>query len=95
MIIQKICGKLSIEDQTVKANLVTRLFSAKGRKTYIAVTLSRDKNQKIIATPARTGISGAITTLSKADGFIEISANQQFVDSNEEVTVTLLTNKKI
>ena len=94
-IIQKICGKTLIENQTIKAILDTRLFSAKGRKTYITVTLTRDKKQKLIATPTKTGVSGAITTLSKADGFVEIAANQQFIDSNEEVNVTLLTNKKI
>jgi putative molybdopterin biosynthesis protein len=92
--IQKICGIVSIKDRTIKANLTTRLFSAKGRKTYIPVKLSIDKNQKIIAIPARTGISGAITTLSKADGFIEISANQQFIDSNKEVPVTLFNKQK-
>jgi molybdopterin biosynthesis enzyme len=37
-----------------------------------------------------TGASGAITTLAKADGFVEIPENQQFVDSGEEITVALL-----
>lgn len=94
-IIQKMCGKTLVENQTVKAILDTRLFSAKGRKTYVTVTLIRDKQQRLFATPARTGASGAITTLSIADGFVEIAANQQFIDSNEEVIVTLLKNKKI
>ena len=94
-VIQRLAGTKIISDNTVKANLTTRLFSAKGRKTFVTVSLSRDKNQKIIAFPIQTGASGAITTLSKADGFIEIPASQQFIDSNEEVTVTLLTSKKV
>ncbi|RLG91256.1 hypothetical protein DRO34_04325, partial [Candidatus Bathyarchaeota archaeon] len=36
-----------------------------------------------------TGESGAITTLAKADGFIEIPENQQFIDVGEEATVHL------
>ncbi|RJS78355.1 hypothetical protein CW667_00740, partial [Candidatus Bathyarchaeota archaeon] len=34
-------------------------------------------------------LSGAITTMAKADGFVEIPENQQFVDENEEVVVYL------
>lgn len=94
-VIQYLSGNKVISEKIVKANLAVRLFSAKGRKTFVTVKLSRDKNQKILATPIQTGASGAITTLSKADGFIEIPANQQFIDSNEQVTVTLLKNKKV
>ncbi|PIX31564.1 hypothetical protein COZ60_03905, partial [Candidatus Bathyarchaeota archaeon CG_4_8_14_3_um_filter_42_8] len=32
---------------------------------------------------------GAITTLAKADGFVEIAENQQYIDVNEEVAVHL------
>ncbi|MCJ7713620.1 hypothetical protein MUO66_04090, partial [Candidatus Bathyarchaeota archaeon] len=94
-VIQCLSGNKVISEKTVKANLAVRLFSAKGRKTFVMVRLSRDKSQKIVATPVQTGGSGAITTLSKADGFIEIPENQQFIDSNEQVTVTLLKNKKV
>lgn len=94
-VIQSLAGNKIISEKTVKANLTTRLFSARGRKTFVTVSLSRDKNQKILAIPIQTGASGAITTLSKADGYIEIPANQQFIDSNEQVTVTLLTSKKV
>jgi len=94
-IIQRIAGRKSISQKVVKAILTTKLFSAKGRKTFVTVTLSRDKNQILIANPTKAGVSGAITTLAKADGFVEIPANQQFIDSNEEVIVTLLTNKKV
>lgn len=94
-IIESLAGEKELLEKTVKANLSTRLFSAKGRKTFVTVKLSRDKNQRLIADPIQTGASGAITTLSKADGFIEIPANQQFIDSNEIVKVTLLRSKKI
>ena len=94
-VIQSLAGNKIISEKIVKANLTTRVFSAKGRKTFVTVSLSRDKNQKILAKPIQTGASGAITTLSKADGYIEIPENQQFIDSNEQVTVTLFTSKKV
>ncbi|MEM3824197.1 MAG: molybdopterin molybdenumtransferase MoeA, partial [Candidatus Bathyarchaeia archaeon] len=53
------------------------------------VKLKRDRDKKLIAEPAPLGLSGAITTLLRADGFIEIPENQQFVDENEEVEVQL------
>jgi len=45
---------------------------------------------RLVAEPVETGASGAITTLAKADGFVEIPENQQFIDADEEVEVTLL-----
>ncbi len=45
-----------------------------------------------MAVPVPAGLSGAITTVSKADGFVEIEEDQQFIDADEEVTVHLLKN---
>jgi len=39
--------------------------------------------------PVPTGLSGAITTLAKADGFVEISEKQQFIDAGTEIDVYL------
>jgi molybdopterin biosynthesis enzyme len=46
----------------------------------------------LIAEPVETGASGAITTLAKADGFVEIPENEQFLDVDEEVAVVLFRN---
>jgi molybdopterin biosynthesis enzyme len=43
----------------------------------------------LIAEPVETGASGAITTLAKADGFVEIPENEQFIDIDQEVAVGL------
>ena len=66
------------------------MFSAKGRRTFVMVKLKRDKSNSLIVEPVETGASGAITTLAKADGFVEIPENQQFIDADEEVDVALL-----
>jgi len=73
----------------VKAFMGMRIFPAKGRRTFIMVRLKRGKSNRLAAEPIPTGLSGAITTLAKADGFIEIPENQQFIDVDEEVAVQL------
>jgi len=55
------------------------------------VKLVREADGKFVAFPIATGESGAITTLAKADGFITVYENQQFVDAGEEVTVSLFS----
>ncbi len=73
----------------VKALTSERLFPARGRRTYITVTLKRDSSGRIVASPVPTGLSGAITTLAKADGFTVLHESQQFVDKGQRVDVEL------
>jgi molybdopterin molybdotransferase len=65
------------------------MFSAKGRRTFIMVNLKRDTTGRLAAEPVETGASGAITTLTKAVGYVEIPENLQFIDEGEDVAVTL------
>jgi len=88
-IIEKMAGKKGEKDVKVKAFAAMRMFPAKGRRTFVMVKLKEDKSNRLIAEPIPEGLSGAITTLAKADGFIEIMENQQFIDANEEVAVRL------
>ena len=88
-IIERMAGIKTRKNLRVKAFAAMRMFPAKGRRTFIMVRLKRDKSNRLVAEPVPTGLSGAITTLAKADGFVEISENQQFIDVNEEVTVHL------
>jgi len=89
-VIQLLSGRPAEKTVKVKAVAATRMFSAKGRRTFVMIKLKRDRSDQLIAEPVETGASGAITTLAKADGFVEIPENQQFVDTNDEVTVALL-----
>ena len=88
-IIQTMGGKREEEDLEMKAITATRMFSAKGRRTFVMVSLTRDELNRTVAEPILAGDSGAITTLTKADGYVEIPENVQFVDAEEEVTVRL------
>lgn len=88
-VIMKMSGRLEELPVTIKAVTAEKLFQAKGRRTFVTVTLKRDEFGKIIARPVPIGQSGAITTLAKADGFIEIHESQQFIDGGETVSVQL------
>ena len=90
--IQSMAGRKTGKSLEVKAFAGMRMFSAKGRRTFVMVELKRDKSNRLVAEPVGTGQSGAITTLAKANGFVEIPENQQFVDEDEEVTVKLFEN---
>jgi len=89
-VIQLMSGRTATEAKTVKALAGKRMFQAKGRRTFVMVKLKRGKSNALVAEPVETGASGAITTLAKADGFVEIPENQQFIDADEEVDVVLL-----
>jgi molybdenum cofactor synthesis domain-containing protein len=83
-------GMAERSGKKVRARIATRVFSARGRQTFIMVSLHQDKTGRLSAFPVPTGLSGAITTLSKADGFVEIPQKQKFIDAEEEVGVFLL-----
>ncbi len=88
-IILRMAGRKAEKTSRVKAFASMRMFPAKGRRTFIMVKLRHDDANRLIAEPVPIGLSGAITTLARADGFVEIAENQQFIDTNEEVTVQL------
>jgi len=88
-LIQQLAGRPVTAMKMVRAAAGSRMFSAKGRRTFVMVKLMFDESCRLIAEPVETGASGAITTLAKADGFVEIPENEQFVDADEEVTVAL------
>jgi putative molybdopterin biosynthesis protein len=92
-----ICGMAGRTEETssiVRAVAATKMFPARGRRTFVMVNLTRDKTGRLVASPVPTGQSGAITTLAKADGFVEIEEKRQFVNEGEEVTVYLFGGKK-
>jgi putative molybdopterin biosynthesis protein len=93
-VIQVMAGKAVSEAPSVLAFAATRMFSAKGRRTFVAVKLARDEEaERLLAVPVESGASGAITTLSKASGFVAIPENVQFIDANEEVRVWLFKER--
>lgn len=93
-IIQVMAGKAPRDLASIRAVAERRMFSAKGRLTFVMVKLVLDEAKGLLAEPVESGASGAITTLAKADGFVEIAENQQFVDVGDEVRVWLFRENK-
>ena len=88
-VIMRMAGMKATPLKRVRAVVDRRIFPAKGRRTFVTVTLRRERG-RLVASPVPKGLSGAIKTLAKADGFIEILENQQFIDEGEETTVYLM-----
>lgn len=88
-VIQKMAGRNDKKLFKVKAIFISKMFSARGRRTFIMVNIARDESGRLLASPVPPGLSGAITTIAHSDGYIELSEKQQFVDSGEVVTVHL------
>ena len=88
-VIVKLAGRPEEELPKLKAVTAQKMFPARGRRTFVMVNLAYDKNGGLIASPVPTGLSGAITTLAKADGFVEISEKQQFINAGTEIDVYL------
>jgi molybdopterin molybdotransferase len=88
-LILRLAGRPATPMKMVRAFAGARMFSAKGRRTFVMVKLEFDKDCRLIAEPVESGASGAITTLANADGFVEIAENEQFVDVDQEVAVFL------
>jgi putative molybdopterin biosynthesis protein len=92
-VLRQMAGRPLSEIEVVNAFSKVRMFAAKGRRTFVMVKLDRNEDNQFIAEPVETGGSGAISTLAKADGFVEIPENQQFVDAGKEVVVTILGSR--
>lgn len=76
-----------IEHKIVQAKLATKILSAKGRREFVPVQLVHGSSG-LSARPILKG-SGAITALSAADGYIEVSLEEEIVGEGEMVKVVL------
>jgi putative molybdopterin biosynthesis protein len=72
----------------VSAGLPMRVNSEKGRTEYLLVNLVEGK-EGYAAYPMGKG-SGSVTAFSKADGFIAIDRNSEYLEGGEQVNVTLI-----
>jgi len=88
-LILSMAGRQEETPVLVKATASAKMFPARGRRTFIMVSLTREKSGGLFASPVGLGLSGAITTLAEADGFVEVEESRQFINAGEEVTVRL------
>jgi putative molybdopterin biosynthesis protein len=74
--------------QTVEARVPMRVASEMGRKEFVLVSLVSGEHGAV-AFPSAKG-SGAVTSFSQADGFIEIDALAGALDADSTARVTLI-----
>ncbi len=86
-------GKKLEDKKKIGAILVTRYLSERGRREYLPVFLKNSK-KGLMAIPILGG-SGAIASLSSADGILEIPENVELIEKDERVNITLFSDAKI
>ncbi|MFY9687682.1 MAG: molybdopterin biosynthesis protein, partial [Pseudolabrys sp.] len=79
-------------EKAVAARVPVRIASELGRKEFVLVSII-ESGDATFAFPIGKG-SGAVTSFSQADGFIEIDALSTTLDADSEVQVTLLDSGK-
>lgn len=78
----------------VKALMTRRVSSALGRKTFVRVKVF-EKNGEIFAEPVSARGSGAISTMTRGNGFVVVTEDREGVAENELVTVRLFGNMEM
>ncbi|MCP8317420.1 MAG: hypothetical protein H3Z51_11285, partial [archaeon] len=86
-------GKRLETKKRLRANLATRYISERGRREYLPVFLKHSK-KGLVAIPILGG-SGAIASLSSADGILEIPENVELIEKDERISVGLFPDAKI
>ncbi|MHA1736603.1 MAG: gephyrin-like molybdotransferase Glp, partial [Candidatus Thorarchaeota archaeon] len=69
--------------RTTTARLAKRVVSASGRKQFLTVRVEDGMAHPVYKT------SGAITSMSQADGYIMLPVNLDVIEEGEEVDVVL------
>lgn len=92
-VIRRMAGHSQEMDTTLEARLPMRVNSERGRTEYLLVGLVQNfDNEKAewTAYPMGKG-SGSVTTFSRADGFITIPRQCEYLEAEETTTVHLLS----
>ncbi len=87
-VLRLMAGLSEKDPQQVSATMPMRVNSEKGRTEFLLVNLVQGRAGHS-AYPMGKG-SGSVTAFSKADGFIAIGRNAEYVEEGEAVTVTLI-----
>jgi molybdopterin molybdotransferase len=87
-----ICKMLGMKQQEarpmVKATMTRRVSAALGRKTFVRVKVFM-KNDQAFAEPVSARGSGAISTMTRGNGFVIVPEDREGVAEGEAVTVHL------
>ena len=89
-VIRLLAGRAPEETAVVEAELPFRVNSERGRTEYLLVGLVEgEKRSTFTAYPMGKG-SGSVTAFSRADGFVIIPRQREYLEAGEAVSVRLL-----
>jgi molybdopterin molybdotransferase len=93
-----ICLMLGMENAeprpTVSAVMTRKVATALGRKTFVRVKVTQ-KNGEFRAEPVSARGSGAISTMTRGNGFVVVPENREGVKEGEMVAVRLFGNLEV
>jgi molybdopterin molybdotransferase len=78
----------------VNAVMTRKVATALGRKTFVRVKVTQ-KNGKFLAEPVSARGSGAISTMTRGNGYVVVPENREGVREGEAVTVHLFGNLEV
>jgi putative molybdopterin biosynthesis protein len=98
-VIRALAGRPKDQAEIVRAHLPLRVNSERGRTEYLLVNLVADtplRSQEAAAAPSCIAYpmgkgSGSVTTFSRADGFVVIPRQREYLEAGEVVDVQLLS----
>jgi putative molybdopterin biosynthesis protein len=88
-VIRRLGGRRDDAAEVVPAQLPLRVNSERGRTEYLLVGLVKGTDAGLVAYPMGKG-SGSVTTFSRADGFVVIPRQREYLEAGDEVQVHLL-----
>jgi molybdopterin molybdotransferase len=88
-LICRLLGTPQMEQRpAVNAVMARRVATALGRKTFVRVCVTR-KNEAYFAEPISARGSGAISTMTRSNGFVIVPENREGIAEGENVLVHL------
>ena len=87
-IIRRLSNQVESSPTQVEAIVPLKFFKARGRRELLPVQLLTRSDGRYIAYPMQSG-SGAISSFSMADGFVDLPETQEYVEEGEKVEVQL------
>ncbi len=89
--LHEMSGAPARERRKFQAELNRKMLSARGRRELVPVRLEK-KEDKNLAISLRKG-SGAITSLSRANGYFVVPQSKELIEEGETVTVKVFENQ--
>lgn len=85
-------GRRTEDRETIPATMASRVNSERGRTEYLLVNLVEGP-EGLAAYPMGKG-SGSVTAFGRADGFVTIAEQQEFVNAGEPVSVAPIGRRR-